>query len=501
MKSRISRTLILLPAVLPWQANAADSPRLESDQEVVEADKDDDRPVSALERARDLGLSADDKRPSKAQETTFLGKRLVLGGEVSTSLRGRRQFDLSPGANDDDLRIDPLAKIEAIWIRTESTVVFASARVFAEQDIAREGGNRRGRAGVSIDDFWLLKTSMFNTPLALQVGRQRLRDRREFWWDDQIDGVRLHYFGKKVDAYVGLGYPVGYYSTLGRMDPEGKGLSRAFGNLSWEWKKQQHVELYGLHQNDRTRRYSVGEIIERIRADPADARLTWVGARTRGCLKPKFPRRLCYWGDVAKIRGTEFQFDLDGLNSTQQIVDRVDRTRVSGWAYDAGINLELPLSFRPVVTLARARGTGDRPGTPGRNGAFRQTGLHKNESKYRGNARFRSYGEVLRPDLSNIRITTLALGLPLGKSLSAETLWHRYRQPVADNRIVSSPIGENPNGVSKRLGDEIDVVIGLRPKSNWEFEFTAGAFRAGPAFGAEAGRWASLVELKVDYNF
>lgn len=479
----------------------AETPRLDYEDIATEGDSDERRPDSALERARDLGLSSDDKRPGKSKQRIVLGKPLIISGEISTSLRGRRHFDLVPGANDDDIRIDPLAKIEAIWIRSESTVLFASGRVFAEQDIAREGGNKQGRAGVSVDDFWFLKTNMFGTPLGLQIGRQRLRDRREFWWDDQIDGVRLHYFGKKVSAYAGIGYPVGYHSTLGRMDPEDKGLFRAFGNLDWEWKKQQHVELFGLHQDDRTRRYVVGQVIDRRNADPADARLTWVGARARGCVKPKFPRRICYWGDVARVRGTELQFDLDRFSASRQIVDQVDRTRINGWAYDIGINLQLPLKFRPVLTFAQARGTGDRPATPGRNGAFRQTGLHRNDSKYRGNARFRSYGEVLRPDLSNIRISTIALGLPLGKDLWAETLWHRYRQPVADNRIASSPLNRNPNGQSNRLGDEIDIIIGHSPKGNWEFELTTGAFRAGPAFGTQAGRWASLVELKVDYNF
>jgi alginate production protein len=408
---------------------------------------------------------------------------------------------LTRGANDDDLRLSSEFKLEGLWLPSETSAVFASAQIFGELDIAREGGNARREGGIALENLWWLKTDLFGTPLALQIGRQRLRERREFWWDDNIDGVRLHYFGKSVTGYVGIGTPVAHLSSLGRMDPEEKGLMRAFGNVDWEWKKRQHVELFGLHQKDHSRRYSIGQLIERGRADNEDANLTWLGARARGCFKPGLVKRLCYWGDIARVRGIQLSYDLDGLNAKQQIVDDIDRNRVRGWAYDAGINLELPLKFRPVVTIARARGSGDRRGTPGVNGAFRQTGLHANDSKYRGLSRFRSYGEVLRPDLSNIQVTTLSLGVPLGKSRWIEVLWHKHRQPVADNRITTSPIGENPDGTDRRLGDEFDINLSHRGKNGWEFEFTAGAFRAGQAFGPEAGRWAGLAELKVDYNF
>lgn len=515
MTPRSVLALLLIPA-LPWQPVwAAPSPRLafekvsladdavtDGPRPATQTDGDEEaQPATALDRARDLGLSGDDNRPGRQRETTLLGNRLILGGEISTSLRGRRHYDLERGTDGDDLRIEPEIKLEAIWLPSGTSVVFTSVRAFSELDIAKEGGRASRKAGIALDNFWWLKTDLFDTPLAIQIGRQRLRERREFWWDGNIDGVRLHYFGKSVTAYAGIGTPIAHFSTLGRMEPEDKGLLRAFGNLDWKWNKRQHIELFGLHQDDRTRRYSVGELIDRDNVDKEDARLTWLGVRARGCIKPGLVRRLCYWGDVARVRGVETRYDLDGVNARQQVVDTIERRLVRGWAYDAGVNLELPLEFRPVLTVARARGSGDRPRTPGVSGAFRQTGLHANDSKYRGLARFRSYGEVLRPDLSNIRVSTIALGLPLGKSSWVETIWHRYRQPFADNRITASPIGADPSGTDPRLGQEFDVSISHRPPSGWEFELTAGAFRAGPAFGPEAGRWAQLIEVKVDFNF
>lgn len=466
------------------------------------AQEDDEAlPDTALERARDLGLSGDDNRPESQRVTTLLGTPLILGGEVSSAVRGRMDYDLERGARDDILALEPQLKLEAIWIPSGTTVGFAAIRAFAEQDIYREGGRSRGEVGVALDSFWILSTDLFGTPLAVQVGRQRLRERREFWWDDTVDGARLLYFGENFTAFAGVGVPVVNLSTRGRTDPEDSALIRVFANAAWEWTNRQHLELYALHQIDRSRGYNIGETVQAERADDADANLTWTGARVRGCVRPGFVRRICYWADIARVRGSETAFEFNDFGRDQLVVDAINGTRVRGWAYDIGGNFELPLPLRPVLTLARASGSGDRPGTPGVNYAFRQTGLHGNDARYRGMARFRSYGEVLRPDLSNIRVSTVALGLPLGEHGWLETLWHRYRQPFADDRVRNSPIGENPDGIDPRLGEEFDIVLSHRPRGGWEFELTAGAFRAGPAFGPEQDRWAGLVEVKVDYNF
>ena len=79
-------------------------------------DEEEGKPETALERARELGLSGDDNRPDSQRETTLFGKRLIVGGELSTALRGRADYELERGANDDDLRLAPELKLEVIWL-------------------------------------------------------------------------------------------------------------------------------------------------------------------------------------------------------------------------------------------------------------------------------------------------------------------------------------------------------------------------------------------------
>ena len=462
---------------------------------------EEDHPKTALEIARALGLSDDDVRPDDQLTVNFLGKPLIIGGQLEGDARSRINYDLGKGNQRDQIYLGAQAKLETIWLPSPSLVGFVAARAtgdFAAQD---PKGSAASQAGVALDEIWLLKTNLFRTPFALQAGRQRFQDKRKFWWDDNLDAVRLHYFGSEVTGFAGVGQTRTNFATLGTIDPEDRRLTRYLGNLSWQWSKNNFFELYGLHQDNRAARFSVGESVRRDRNDDKDAKLTWVGGRARGCIKPGVVRRLCYWGDVVQVRGSELQYDLRRLDANRVTVTRVSPRRVRGSAFDVGASIELPFAFRPWLTLGVAQGSGDPPGTPGVDGAFRQTGLQGNNGKFRGLTRFRYYGEVLRPNLSNIRITTAALGVPIGKTIWVETLWHNYRQSQADNRISGSRLDVNPDGKSRKLGDEFDAILSYRPSPAWELELTTGAFKAGPAFGAREGNWAGLVEVKLDRNF
>lgn len=462
---------------------------------------DEARPRTAYELARDLGVSGDDSRPANQRRLNFLGKPLIIGGEIGGTLRWRRGYALARGADDDDAQLAPEMKLEAIWLLSDTLVTFADAKIFADSTIYRQGGGAKTQAGLELSEAWLLKTDLFNTPLAVQVGRQQFQDRREWWWDENLDAIRLHYFGDKVRAFVGAAREIGHKSTLGRADPEDKGLHRLLGNLKWDFADRQQVEFFALHQSDRSRRTLLGEIVDRDRRDEADGKLDWIGLRARGRVKLKFPGKFYYWADVARVSGTERLVDFDRLDNKRDIAEGITRRRIRGWAFDVGSSFELPFKSSPYLTLGFARGSGDRNPGSGRDRAFRQTGLHGNNGKFRGLSRFRYYGEVLRPELSNLAVSTVALGIPVGKVSWVETIWHRYRQPVAASRIVGDRLDIDPNGIDRRLGDEFDIVVSHRPTAAWEYELTAGAFRAGPAFGPQEGRWASMVSLKLDYNF
>jgi alginate production protein len=455
---------------------------------------DEKQPETAIEIARALGVSDDDRRPEDQLRVNILGKPMIIGGEVGSSFQYRGGYALTPGADDDDARIEPELKIETLWQLRDDLVTFTDVKLFGESTIYKQGGRSDHTAGVELSEAWILKTGLFGTPLALQLGRQQVQDRREWWWDEDLDMVRVHYFGKKVSGFVGMGRELGYYSTLGRRDPEDRDILRFMGNAKWDWADRQEIQVYGLHQNDRSSRYNLGAIIDENRFDEADAKLSWAGLRVRGRVKAKIPGKFYYWGDLAFVMGRETSYDSTTLPNDRERITGRSREKVRGWAYDFGASFELPFAFKPYLTVGLARGSGGKR-------KFRQTGLHGNNGKFRGNSRFRYYGEVLRPDLSNMQIATAALGIPIGEDGWIETVWHRYRQPTPNDRIAGSRLDIDPLGSSGRIGNELDIIASYRPKSGWDFELTGGAFRAGPAFGSEQGRKAWLIEMKASKNF
>lgn len=461
--------------------------------------KEKSKQEKLIKNAQKLGISNEDLRPEQQQNAVLLGRPLIIGGEIRSIFTSQKGYDLEKNAKDSVLKLNPSETLEFFWLPTDTTAVFAQVRGSLESTLYKEDGNRdKSQLDLAIRSFWILQTNIFDTPLALQAGRQRMQDDREWWWDEQLDAARIHYFGKDVSAYIGVGklnQPINT-STLDEVKPKDDDLLRYFANIDWKWAKGQHLELFATHQEDRSSSYSVNQIVNRDKADDADARISWLGARLSGCYKI-----ICYWGDAARMHGKETEYDLDGFNSQSQIVDKIESQKLRGNAYDVGVSIELPLAFKPQFTVSYAKGSGDKPNTPGKSGAFRQTGIHQNEGKYQGNSRFQYYGEVLRPNLTNIKISTLAVGIPVAKYGWVEAVWHDYKQDFADNRISGARINENPNGNYAHLGQEIDVIMSYRPNSPWEFELTAGAFRSGRAFEQDAGRWAKLVEFRVDYNF
>jgi hypothetical protein len=293
---------------------------------------------------------------------------------------------------------------------------------------------------------------------------------------------------------VGVGRELGHYSTLGQRAPDERDIVRIAASLSWDWADRQELHLYFLDQHDASPFETVGSVIAADALDDVDGDLTWFGLRLRGRVKADFPGKFYYWADLAFLTGHEDELELDELANGDALVTGTLRSRAQGWAFDAGASLELPFAFEPYLTLAYARGSGG-------DDTFRQTGLHGNNGKFRGNARFRYYGELLRPELSNLAIATVALGIPVGEHGWIETVWHDYRQVSARDNLSGSRLDIDPTGLSRHIGQELDVVASYRPPSGWDFELTAGVFRAGSAFGQAQGEHAWQVRFNATRNF
>jgi len=162
---------------------------------------------------------------------------------------------------------------------------------------------------------------------------------------------------------------------------------------------------------------------------------------------------------------------------------------VGGWAIDAGVTYLFPSTGEPRITLGYALGSADHNQDDGIDRSYRQTGLHTNEPGFGGVQRFRGYGRLLDPELSNLGILTVGLGCSLLRSSSLDLVLHDYRlveraETLRDARLETALTGEH-----RGVGQSLDLVLAIEEWRRFEFEVSASVFRGGEAFGADKGEW------------
>ena len=263
------------------------------------------------------------------------------------------------------------------------------------------------------DETWIYFDRIGGTGFGLQFGNQNVSETREWWWDKDMDAVRLYYNQGPLHFELTGGKQLGGESTRRSIAAEEDEIYRVLGLGSWMWNSKQRLELFFLKQWDLSTQEKQNQILDRNNRDTFDQDMAWFGGRAIGEIGLNDYGSLNYWADAAGVYGdetvTEYDRkssdddDAEDLPDDQRRVAKVHRNNVSGWAFDLGAFWTLPVEFEPTFTLSYARASGDSSPNDGHNGTFRQTGIHRNNWRFNGVNRFRIYGELLRPELSNLR--------------------------------------------------------------------------------------------------
>jgi hypothetical protein len=442
----------------------------------------------------------DARRPSGVLESQIAGRPFIVTGEYAVQVRDRRNYELER-VRDEVLDSETEFQLEAYYAPWQSVHAFVGAKVVYDAELVRGGGTREPNLAVERDQAWVFFDRIFGSSFGLQVGRQNFKETREWWWDDDLDAVRLYFDRAGWHAELGLARELARVSSLqDAIDPEQQDVVRTLGMASWLWAPRQKLEAYFLHADDRSGSAPVGTRLDEALEDPSDARLTWYGLRAIGSRDFGRPGALEYWADWAAVTGDETRIRYATAGSTSTVT-RIGARDVRGSAFDVGLTWETPLPLSPSLTLGYARGSGDADESDGVDRSFRQTGLHNNNWRYSGVNRFRVYGEVLRPELSNLKILTASLGVPLLRSSSLELSWHRYRQLSAADSLRDVRLDTDPSGLSPDIGQEIDLVLGFREGRRLDVEVAAGMFLAGEAYAGSGRRKAYFGQVEFTWNF
>jgi hypothetical protein len=459
--------------------------------------------TEVLSPLMDIVRRQDERRPDDQFQTLLFNRPLTIGGKYEASPEHRANYNLDGDEDRDLTRINQELRLEMLYEYGPALAVFLEPQVLHRWD-RKSGREDESEFEIRRGQSWIYYSVWPDAGLALQIGRQNLKERRSWWWDVDLDAARLHFRRATVVAELGIAkevFPVSLDDLDDDIPAEQEDVTRGFARWDWQWASLQNLEFFWLSERDRSGLYQDNVVIREEREDVRDADLDWLGARAIGRWKKKPLGTFFYWADVASVRGTEdltefAEFDDGFIESNGS--RRID---VRGWAVDTGLTFRPRKNRQLSFTASYAVGSGDDDPDPLRDRSFRQTGLNTNKNKHRGVTRFRYYGELLRPELSNLRVLTFAIGRRFLSASSLDLIYHNYRQVYADTLLRSARIDTPLLGENKDVGDEIDLVIGIEEWRHWELKLIGSVFLAGDAYGPSVDEKAYRADLQLRYIF
>ncbi|MFZ2652662.1 MAG: alginate export family protein [Burkholderiaceae bacterium] len=301
----------------------------------------------------------------------------------------------------------------------------------------------------------------FPEPFVVTLGRRNYEDPRLFLYDSAMDGIHVGFKVGDIDTEMS-------YSRENRWD----------GDLFRQTVKTSvtnhilYTEYRGI-EDHKLAAYAIARSDSDVNSPSWEGRPRFFGLRAYGIPSDQFN----YWSELSILRGSDEQRDIN-----------------HGKAWDFGGTYRFPKApFAPCLTFGMAFGSGDENENDTINKKHRQTNLQSNETRFCGVTQFKRYGEFADVELNNVRILTAGFGFRAAPGIFVDLVAHRYRTnyPASDFRSSGITAEMNqPNGVnSKRVGHELDVILGFRNLfgTRLGFEARAGVFFPGAAYNRNEG--------------
>lgn len=381
-----------------------------------------------------------------------LGEHWSYGGAFKIDSITERNFDLDSSDPDDLMTLEPRLDFGLAYAPRDGLHFYGQVELTHGIFLRHENGTREAetkarvrQAYVAIDEFY--------PGISLQLGRQRFEDRRDWWYDEDLDAARLSYRTERI----GIELSASRNEAVGG-DALGRERARRGSNLMavgrYAYTDDAELNAYLIAQDNRT--------------EPEEKPL-FFGVRSIGSIGPGIE----HWIDAAIVRGTDAGRD------------------IRAYGFDVGVDYAFDAPLQPSLILGVAFGSGDVELQDGVDSEFRQTGMQSS---------YFYYGEVLAPELSNLWIYTAGIELDAAWETSIRVLYHQYRQHRADDELRDALLERDPDGLSRDLGQALDIVATYEGIDNVYLNLVVGAFFPGAAFGPDA-KGAFFGQLLITYEF
>ena len=424
----------------------------------VEARTDSKTSWSRIAKPR-YAIDDEDVRPTRGVR---LGKMGRVSGEVRFDLKGEDNFNLAD-VLPDDLHTGRLrGRFEWVPPPTRSVSSMLQIKAEEEREITDEADEFTDRSRLTLGRAYVMLHGLIGKHGSLQAGRSRFDDRRDWSFNRDIDALRLFFDWSRWQIQLAAGEEL--------VDPvmRHRDVFNTYAAVSFYPAGEHKLTAYVLDRDDRLV----------VSGSPRDFSPRHYGFRAfgeTGVWK--------YWLDAAIARGRD-----EGIP-------------MRGTAVDVGVTWIAPVALEPSITLGYAMGSGDDDPGDGVSRTFRQSGLHLNNGKFNGVSSFRYYGELMRPELANLHVDTVGVGLRPRNKTSLDLVFHRYRLDEPASELVDAAMEDRTlNLIDLDIGSEWDLVVGYEQMVHWEFELDLGYFMPGDAFLGPTDPAAS-VRFKSKYIF
>ncbi len=305
------------------------------------------------------------------------------------------------------------------------------------------------------EGYFLIK-DMAVESLSLKVGRQRLKDHREWLFDEQLDAVKIIYDQGPLSAEFSVS------SLLIGSPHDDEQIVNYILYTTYRYEDQDRISLFMVGRDDRGL----------PNRDPIHLGLSWEG-------QPH--RHTGLWLDAAMLVGRE------------------KHRQLLSFGLDAGVVQRIQHPLKPALTFGFAFGSGDADTGDDTDNNFQQTDLHDNHAAFEGHTGFQYYGQVLDPELSNIMIFTAGAGIAPSPAFSMDLVYHYYTLVELADQLRDARFIANPSGDDKDLGHEVDLIFGLWLERNISATVSTGVFFPGAAYPGHAA--AIGADLRVQIAF
>jgi alginate production protein len=404
----------------------------------------------------------DPNAPPRA--TIPIGPNLFVGGYVSLEGESNRQYRLSSNLGDADSILTPILAPAFSYEPNQYLQLYVNPVL--EIPVAVEEIEDRPQTTELNMNLAYLTVKNLVPGARMQVGRQRFIDSRRWLFNENMDAIRLGYQYEQFSLELSVSQLNLVQRNLLRREAEEdeEGFVNYYAYADYKFGKRNHIGLFALYQDQ-----------QRL----GTAQPITVGLQSSGRLFDD----LKYWLQTAAVRGS------DGGQ------------RIRGEAIDVGLTQRFDGAWEPSLTIGYAYGTGDSNPNDNVDARFRQSGFQGNSDKFNGVARFKYYGEVLDPRLTNLMVFTGGLGIRPFEKTSFDLVYHYYLQDHVSNRIRGSDLDTDPTGRSKHIGSEVDLVVGYQGIPHLQTKFVLGYFFPGKAFNETWHDGAFLASILLRYNF